>query len=94
MKAGNKALFPDAVTMRGKKHLDELMQLKKDGIRAVMLYIIQRMDVDTFAPAEDIDPTYAKTLRQAHKSGVEIIPIQVMVSPNEIKINKELPFEL
>ncbi len=94
MKEGNMALFPDAVTTRGKKHLDELVQLKKEGIRAVMVYIIQRMDVDTFAPAEDVDPLYAKTLRKAYKNGVEIIPLQVTVSPSEIKINKQLPFIL
>jgi len=94
MKEGNIALFPDAVTTRGKKHLDELVQLKKEGIRAVMVYIIQRMDVDTFAPAEDVDPLYAKTLRKAYKNGVEIIPLQVTVSPSEIKINKQLPFIL
>lgn len=94
MKDGNMALFPDAVTTRGKKHLDELIQLKKEGIRAVMVYIIQRMDVDTFAPAEDIDPIYARTLRKAYQNGVEIIPLQVTVSPHEIKIHKELPFQL
>ncbi|MBS2099631.1 DNA/RNA nuclease SfsA [Carboxylicivirga linearis] len=94
MKEQNMALFPDAVTTRGKKHLDELIQLKKEGIRAVMVYIIQRMDVDTFGPAEDIDPTYARALRKAYKSGVEVIPLQVTVSPHEIKIHKELPFIL
>nr|WP_319397373.1 DNA/RNA nuclease SfsA [uncultured Carboxylicivirga sp.] len=94
MKVGNRALFPDAVTTRGKKHLEELIQLKKEGIRAVMLYIIQRMDVDTFGPAVDIDPDYAKTLKLAYSQGVEIIALQVIVSPTEIKIAKQLPFKL
>ncbi|MCU4156958.1 DNA/RNA nuclease SfsA [Carboxylicivirga sp. A043] len=94
MKEGDYARFPDAVTTRGKKHLDELIQLKKEGIRAVMLYIIQRSDVSIFAPAHTIDPTYALALQEAYKLGVEIIPIRVKVTPNEIVIDKELPFDL
>ncbi|MCG8582796.1 MAG: DNA/RNA nuclease SfsA, partial [Bacteroidales bacterium] len=87
MKDGDFARFPDAVTTRGKKHLDELIQLKKEGIRAVMLYIIQRSDVSVFAPANHIDPDYADTLRKAYKEGVEIIPIRVKVSPKNIIID-------
>ncbi|MBS2210794.1 DNA/RNA nuclease SfsA [Carboxylicivirga mesophila] len=94
MKDGKYARFPDAVTTRGKKHLDELIKLKKEGLRAVMLYIIQRSDVEIFAPAHEIDPDYAYTLKHANNAGVEIIPIRVKVSPNEINIEKELPFEL
>ena len=94
MKDGDFARFPDAVTTRGKKHLDELIQLKKEGIRAVMLYIIQRSDVSVFAPANHIDPDYADTLRKAYEEGVEIIPIRVKVSPKNIIIDKELPFDL
>ncbi|WP_430815255.1 DNA/RNA nuclease SfsA [Carboxylicivirga sp. RSCT41] len=94
MKDGEYARFPDAVTTRGKKHLDELIQLKKEGIRAVMLYVIQRSDVSVFAPAGDIDPDYANTLREAWKEGVEIIPVRVKVTPNDIVIDKELPFDL
>ncbi len=94
MKHKNKALFPDAVTTRGKKHLEELIQLKKEGMRAVMLYIIQRCDVNEFGAAEDIDPDYSNTLRLAFSKGVEIIPLQVKVSPFEIQINKRLPFKL
>ncbi len=63
MKVGNYALFPDAVTTRGKKHLDTLIRVKKQGIRAVMLYVIQRMDVEIFGPdPKEIDPEYAKAL--------------------------------
>ncbi len=94
MKEGRYALFPDSVTTRGKKHLDELISLKKEGIRAVMLYIIQRIDVDTFGPAKAIDPIYAETLKEAYEQGVEIIPLMVKVTPEEIVLLKELPFEL
>ncbi|MCD4731777.1 MAG: DNA/RNA nuclease SfsA, partial [Bacteroidales bacterium] len=55
MKFGRFARFPDAKTTRGKKHLETLIDVKKQGIRAVMLYVIQSMDVEMFGPAWDID---------------------------------------
>ena len=88
LKEGDLALFPDAITTRGQKHLQTLMELKQNGMRAVMLYVVQRMDVNAFAPAENIDPKYAQLLRQAHSKGVEIIPIQVKVSPEEVAYEK------
>ncbi len=94
MKAGDFARFPDAVTTRGRKHLETLMQVKKQGIRAVMLYVIQRMDVEKFGTANNIDPGYAQTLQKAHAVGVEIIPVQASVSPEGIEIVRELPFEI
>ena len=93
-KEGDYALFPDSVTTRGKKHLETLIKVKEQGMRAVMLYIIQRTDVEIFAPAKDVDPNYASTLKIAYEKGVEIIPIQVKVSPEKIEILRELPFEL
>lgn len=94
MKEGRFARFPDAVTTRGKKHLETLINLKKVGYRTVMLYIIQRMDVSIFGTADDIDPDYANTLKKAFNLGVEIIPVQVKVTPESIDIFKILPFEL
>ena len=94
MKEGNAALFPDAVTTRGRKHLNTLVDVKKQGMRAVMLYIIQRMDVERFGPADDIDPEYGKALREAYRQGVEIIPMQANVSPEGIELIRKLEFEL
>lgn len=91
MKEGQFALFPDAVTTRGQKHLKTLMEVKASGMRAVMLYIIQRSDVDLFAPAQEIDPDYTTALRKAMKAGVEVIPIQALVAPEEIRLVKKLP---
>ena len=93
-KVSDKALFPDSVSTRGTKHLNTLIKVKNDGMRAVMLYIIQRMDVDSFSPAKEIDKAYAETLLQAYKAGVEIIPVQVKVSPTEVVFHKVLPFSL
>lgn len=94
LKEGDKALFPDAVTVRGQKHLKTLTNLKEKGFRAVMLYVVQRMDVDTFAPAKEIDPHYAELLKNAYKKGVEIIPMQVKVSPDKIDFHRIMPFQI
>lgn len=94
MKSGKNALFPDAVTTRGQKHLRTLMKVKSEGMRAVMLYIIQRSDVEIFAPAVEIDPEYAKLLKKAVEAGVEVIPMQAKVTPEKIELTKKLPFEI
>ena len=94
LKEGKYALFPDAVTTRGQKHLKTLMDVKKRGMRAVMVYIVQRIDVEIFAPAAEIDPDYAKILKQAVASGVEVIAMQAKVTPLGIELTHNLPTEI
>lgn len=94
MKVGDAALFPDAVTSRGLKHLETLIRVKAEGMRAVMLYIIQRSDVNHFGPAEEIDPDYAKGLRKAAAAGVELFAVQALVSPSGITLGRRLPVVL
>ncbi|MGF7138421.1 DNA/RNA nuclease SfsA [Roseimarinus sediminis] len=94
MKVGDAALFPDAVTSRGLKHLETLIRVKAEGMRAVMLYIVQRSDVSHFGPAEVIDPDYAKGLRKAAAAGVELFAVQALVSPSEITLGRRLPVVL
>lgn len=94
LKEGKYALFPDAVTTRGQKHLKTLIEVKNQGIRAVMLYIIQRSDVEVFAPAREIDPDYSETLKLAVESGVEVIPIKAKVTPQTIELGEILPYEI
>ncbi|MBT3173748.1 MAG: DNA/RNA nuclease SfsA [Lentimicrobiaceae bacterium] len=94
MKSDNYALFPDSVTSRGLKHLETLVKVKKSGIRAVMLYIIQRTDVDTFGIAKEIDPKYNSGIIRAMAEGVEVIAMQAKVSPQEITLQKELPIHI
>lgn len=94
MKEGNYALFPDAITTRGQKHLNTLVEVKAAGMRAVMLYVIQRMDVEFFGPAVDIDPDYSEMLRKAAESGVEIIAMQAKVTPDSIEFVRKLPVQL
>ena len=83
---GEQARFPDAITKRGAKHLAELMQMVKEGHRAVMLFLIQRSDCTSFSVAEDIDPAYAEALRTASGAGVEIFVYDCAVTQAEIKL--------
>lgn len=94
LKEGKYALFPDSVTTRGQKHLKTLMEVKAAGMRAVMLYIVQRTDVEIFAPAAIIDPEYARLLKTAADAGVEVIVLQVEVTPEGIYMKKNLPVEI
>jgi sugar fermentation stimulation protein A len=90
----NIALFPDAVSTRGQKHLKELIKIKGDGMRAVMLYIVQREDVNSFSPAKDIDPEYSKLLKDAQQAGVEVLVYQCSVKSDEIKLLNSIPYNL
>lgn len=88
------AEFPDSITKRGTKHLNELANMAKDGHRAVMLYIIQRDDADTFALANDIDPAYAKAFQDAKKEGVEAIAYQCHLDTKEIRITTPIKLNI
>lgn len=83
-------LFPDAVTERGQKHLEELLELKRNGIRAAMLFIVQREDCHSFKLQNPIDPTYTKLLHEVMKEGVEVLVYQCKLSPHEIKVERRL----
>ncbi|MGK0220165.1 MAG: sugar fermentation stimulation protein A [Planctomycetota bacterium] len=91
---GELALFPDAVTERGRKHLVELMDMVTEGHRAVMFYVVSRADVNSFAPADDIDPVYGKTLREAIEHGVEILAYSTVVQPTSFELGERLSIEL
>lgn len=76
LKQGETALFPDSVTARGKKHLEELIKIKQSGNRAVMLFVIQREDIKSFQVAAKIDPAYANALQAAKQAEVEVLIYQ------------------
>ncbi|WP_428026210.1 DNA/RNA nuclease SfsA [Arcobacter sp.] len=92
LKLSNHLAFPDAVTTRGKKHLDELVSMVKQGHRAVMLYIIQRTDKLPFKIADEIDKKYNDALIEARKKGVEVLVYQSEISKEEIKIKNKVAF--
>lgn len=72
-----RALFPDAKTERGRKHLETLMAVKASGLRAVQFYLVGRSDATSFSSADHIDPAYGAALRRAREAGVEIFCRQV-----------------
>lgn len=88
------AMFPDAVTKRGTKHLEALTSCVERGDRGVIFYLVQRTDCSLFRPASHIDTLYAETLRRAHDQGVEIVAYQAEVTPQAISILKKLPYAL
>lgn len=88
------ALFPDAVTARGLKHIEALAALAGKGHRAVMFYLVQRMDAVRFRPADHIDPAYGRRLREAAAAGLEILCYDVRLDTRRIWINRRLPCEL
>jgi len=89
--SGGVALFPDAVSERGTKHLRELMRLRAKGLRPVLVFCVQRGDVDEVRPADAIDPLYGQTLRMAVDAGVEVMARRARVSARAIVIEAPLP---
>jgi sugar fermentation stimulation protein A len=85
------AEFPDSVTARGAKHLVELSRMAEHGLRAVMLYLVQRADCQAFALAEDIDPVYTAAFSKALASGVEALCYSCSLSLDRIAVNRALP---
>lgn len=83
--------FPDAVTLRGQKHLRELQIVTTNGARAVLFFAILHSGIKQVAPARHIDPLYAQLLLQAYTSGVEIICYGSQLSPYGIKLTDRLP---
>ena len=88
------AMFPDAVTKRGTKHLHELIRLTADDQGTCIFFLVQRMDADRFAPASQIDSIYGHALLQAAEAGVMVLVYQAEVSPNGIDVVRRLPHSL
>ncbi|MGB7946755.1 MAG: DNA/RNA nuclease SfsA [Candidatus Binatia bacterium] len=91
---GGTAAFPDAVSERGTRHLQELIRLRRRGHRAALVFVIQRNDCRCFRPADEIDREYGRWLRRAVKAGVEALPYTADVTPREIALTERLPLKL
>jgi len=85
------ALFPDAVSARGQKHLKELMEVVRQGHRGVNLFVVQRGDGDSVSPADAIDPAYGALLREAAQAGVELLAYRADVTRSEVRLTRSLP---
>lgn len=85
------ALFPDAVTVRGTRHLRELIHVVKNNGRGVVFFCVQRMDVHEVRPADAIDPDYGRTLREALSCGVEAMAWRAGINTEGIELQEPLP---
>jgi sugar fermentation stimulation protein A len=88
------ALFPDGVTSRGRRHLEHLADLVRQGHQAWNLFVVQRQDARGLRPAAAIDPAYARELAAVAAQGVKIMVLQEKISPPEITLDSLLPFDL
>ena len=86
------AEFPDSVTTRGLKHINELLKASKENYKIFILYLIQRDDCKTFTIAKDIDPIYAIALKKAVKNKLKILCYDCKFSPKGIILNNKIKF--
>ena len=84
------ALFPDAPTSRGRKHIGSLLKALRDGHRAAVVFVVQREDADRFRPNDEADPEFGRALRDAVQSGVEAYAYRCHVTRKEIRITSPL----
>lgn len=87
-------VFPDAVSERARKHLDELRELARAGERAVIFFCVFHEGIQRVRPAWDVDPAYSEALLRATGDGVEAMAWRAGISPEGIVLERELPVEL
>lgn len=88
------ALFPDGVTSRGRRHLEDLTGLVRQGHGACQVFVVQRHDATVLKPAAAVDPAYARELAAAAAHGVSILVLQEKINPPEITLASTLPYDL
>lgn len=86
--------FPDAPTLRGVKHLDELVKAREAGYEAAVCFVIQMEDVRWFAPNDETHPEFGQALRRAAQAGVEILAMDCAVTPQSLTMGKPVPIRL
>ncbi len=86
------AEFPDTVTSRGLKHINELLKARKKGFKIYILYLIQRNDCNSFTIAKDIDKNYSDALIKGVKKGLNILCYDCKFSSKGIKLNNQIKF--
>ena len=91
MRKPGRAEFPDCVTARGAKHLDELANEIARGSRAVMVYLVQIGSAESVAFARDIDPAYGAAFDRARAAGVEAVALACRITPEWIEVKKSIP---
>lgn len=88
----NAALFPDAPTARGARHMRELATAVSQGFRAIVIFVIQREDAEYFEPNAIMDPEFTEALRTAARAGVEVTAVKCNIAKSgAIMLNKAVP---
>lgn len=91
---GEQVLFPDAVSTRGLKHIQDLEKIALSGERAVLFFLVNRPEGKSFTPAAAIHPEYAEALAKAQKNGVEVLVYRASHSLEESRIDCKVPLDL
>ncbi|MBE7035963.1 MAG: DNA/RNA nuclease SfsA [Ruminococcaceae bacterium] len=94
LEKNNIALFPDAPTERGVKHLNELIAAKEAGFSAWVVFVIQMKGITRFSPNDETHPAFGEALRKAEKAGVRVLALDCNVSPGIVNINGFVPVVL
>lgn len=92
--SGGDAFFPDAVSTRASRHVDELAALVSGGQRGAMCFCAQRADVNRVRPADGIDPAYGKALRRAVLAGVEVYALRAEITTTSVRLEHRIPVVL
>jgi sugar fermentation stimulation protein A len=91
LKTGDHAQFPDTISTRAHKHIEDLLLVKKQGFKAHLLFIVQRSDCSFFSPAKEIDIDYARLLADAQRAGLEVRALCAHIDESGLCIRNELP---
>ena len=94
LEKNNWSYFPDAPTQRGRKHIDEMIELVNKGYRGVILFIVQIQYAKGFSPNSTTDIAFAKKLKEASKKGIEILAYKCNISPKEVVVVEKIPVVL
>lgn len=91
MVEGRRALFPDAPTVRGRRHLEELIAARRRGERSALLFVVHRPDADAVSPYDAIDPAFGAALRRARRAGVRLLAYACAVTPRGMRLERPIP---
>lgn len=91
---GARGLFPDAPTARGRRHVEELIRHRREGGRALLVFVAQRSDIRVVEPARSVDPQLAEALERALRAGVEVLAYGCRVGLSGCRLAERLPFQL
>lgn len=94
LKIGDQAQFPDAISSRAHKHLEDLQYVLENGSKAVLLFVVQRQDCDSFSPAHAIDESYAQRLAKAQALGVNMRALCARIDQSGLALTNEIPIEM